>query len=150
MLLKELNSATGVLHIELINPSGEAVVFDGGNLVVDTGLTYIISRMKESTSAPMSHIAAGTGTVDPVAVNSALGAEIGRAVITSTVAAGKTIVYSVTFVPGVATGAISEAGIFNDATAGTMLCRTVFPVINKQVADTMSITWTVTLNDATP
>jgi len=26
-----------------------------------------------------------------------------------------------------------------------MLCRTVFPVVNKQADDTMSVTWTITL-----
>lgn len=150
MLLKELNGVTGALRIELIKPSGESTVVDVKNLVVSTGLEYIISRMKEATVAAMSDIAVGEGVVVPVAADTALELEIGRAGISSTVAANNKVIYAVTFVPGVATGAITEAGIFNDAAAGVMLCRTVFPVINKQVADTMSITWTVTLNDATP
>jgi hypothetical protein len=29
-----------------------------------------------------------------------------------------------------------------------MLCRTVFPVVNKQAGDTLQITWTVTLSAA--
>jgi hypothetical protein len=41
---------------------------------------------------------------------------------------------------------VTEAGIFNALTGGDMLCRTVFPVVNKGADDTMSVTWTVTLN----
>lgn len=48
-------------------------------------------------------------------------------------------------VAGTATFSLTEAGIFNAASAGTMLCRTVFPVINKGVNDTMTVTWTVNL-----
>jgi hypothetical protein len=48
-----------------------------------------------------------------------------------------------TFGAGQSTGAVTEAGIFNDATAGTMLCRTVFDVINKGALDTLVITWKV-------
>jgi hypothetical protein len=49
-------------------------------------------------------------------------------------------------VEGVGTGAISEAGIFNASSGGTMLCRTVFPVVNKQASDTIAITWTITIS----
>jgi len=52
----------------------------------------------------------------------------------------------VTFGAGVGTGAVTEAGIFNASSAGTMLCRTTFSVINKAAADTLGITWTVTVN----
>jgi hypothetical protein len=40
---------------------------------------------------------------------------------------------------------VTEAGVFNAATGGDMLCRTVFDVVNKAADDTMAITWTVTL-----
>ena len=44
-----------------------------------------------------------------------------------------------------ATGAVTEAGIFNAASGGTMLCRTVFSVVNKGADDSLSVTWTITL-----
>jgi hypothetical protein len=50
------------------------------------------------------------------------------------------------FPAGTATGAITEAGIFNAATGGTMLCRTTFPVINKGSADSLAVTWVVTVS----
>ena len=44
------------------------------------------------------------------------------------------------------TGAITEAGILNAASAGTLLCRTVFSVINKGASDSMTVTWTITIS----
>lgn len=44
------------------------------------------------------------------------------------------------------TSAITKAGIFNTASSGTLLCRTVFAAINKGANDTLAITWTVTIN----
>ena len=47
---------------------------------------------------------------------------------------------------GTGTGAITEAGILNASSSGTLLCRTVFSVVNKGSADAMTITWTVTVS----
>ena len=44
------------------------------------------------------------------------------------------------------TGAVTEAGIFNASSGGTMLCRTVFAVVNKGADDGMSITWQITVS----
>ena len=40
----------------------------------------------------------------------------------------------------------SEAGLLNASSSGTLLCRTVFSVINKASGDTLGITWTVTVS----
>jgi len=48
---------------------------------------------------------------------------------------------------GDGTGALVEAGILNAASAGTLLARVVFSVINKGAADTLEITWTLTIAD---
>ena len=57
----------------------------------------------------------------------------------------ESIEYVTTSGAGVATGAVTEAGIFNASSSGTMLCRTVFAVVNKGSGDTLQVTWTVTL-----
>jgi hypothetical protein len=54
--------------------------------------------------------------------------------------------YAATFPAGTGTGAVVEAGIFNASSAGTMLCRTTFDVVNKGADDAMSVTWTVTIS----
>jgi hypothetical protein len=55
------------------------------------------------------------------------------------------ITYASTFAAGTGTGALVEAGIFNAASAGTMLCKTSFDVVNKQANDTIAITWTINI-----
>ena len=45
-----------------------------------------------------------------------------------------------------ATTPVTEAGLFNDVTAGDMLAHTVFAVVNKGEADTMTISWVVTIS----
>lgn len=141
--------ATGRLDIVIYGPDGS--VKDSrhvDNLVVTTGLGYIASRMKDATATAMSHMAVGSGTAAAAAGNTALGTELGRVALTSTTVTGAQVQYQSTFGPGVGTGAVSEAGIFNAASAGTMLCRTAFAVVNKEAADTLGITWTVTIGAA--
>ena len=116
------------------------------NLVVSAGITYIASRMKDATATAMTHMALGSSTTAAVAGQTDLITLVGsRQLLSTTTANATNIVYVAAFGAGVSTGAITEAGIFNAASAGTMLCRTVFAVVNKGAGDSMSITWTITL-----
>jgi len=47
---------------------------------------------------------------------------------------------------GDVTGAITEAGIFNASSSGTMLCRVVFSALNLTSTDSISVDWTITLS----
>lgn len=121
------------------------------NLVVTAGLGFITSRMTGTSSAVMSHMAVGTNATAPARADTALGTELARVALTSTSVSTVTytndsVVYVATFGAGVATGALVEAGIFNASSAGTLLCHTTFATVNKTATDTMSITWTVTVN----
>lgn len=123
------------------------------NLVVNKGLEYITSRMKSDVSggkALMSHIGLGSGTGSASASDTDLGSILGsREALDSTTISGSNnekIVYIASFEAGDATGAVTEAGIFNASTSGDMLCRTTFSAVNKGASDTMSITWTITLS----
>ena len=102
--------------------------------------------MKDTSATAMSHMAIGTGSTAAAAGNTALGSESARTGLTSTTVSGADIVYVDTFAAGTGTGAITEAGIFNASSGGTMLCRTVFSVVNKGANDAMTITWTVTVS----
>jgi len=117
------------------------------NLVVTTGLGHIASRMVGTTQSVMSHMELGTDDTATNTNQTALLAPIAgsRTALDSLNATGPSVVAIAQFVPGVGTGALTEAGIFNNTTAGVMLCRTVFPVVNKGVDDLMVITWTITL-----
>jgi hypothetical protein len=120
------------------------------NLVVNTGLAYIASRMVGTSKSVMSHMALGSGTTAAAAGQTDLVSMLGsREALDSTTISGtndEKVVYVSSFEAGDATGAVTEAGIFNASTAGDMLCRTVFSVVNKAADDTMSVTWTITLS----
>lgn len=119
------------------------------NLVVNSGLAFIISRMVGTAKSVMSHMALGSGSTATAAGQTDLVALLGsREALDSTTITGtnnEKVVYVSSFEAGDATGAVVEAGIFNAATAGDMLCRTVFNVVNKGANDTMTVTWTITL-----
>lgn len=143
--------AKGTLKLVLLDENGNIKQQDEHNLVVNTGLAYIASRMKDTTSGVMTHMGIGSGTVAAAAGDTALGSQLSTRValdsttIVTTTATGDSVQYVATFGAGQSTGAVTEAGIFNASTAGTMLCRTVFAVINKGALDTLVITWKVTV-----
>lgn len=120
------------------------------NLVVSTGKNAIAARLIGTTTPVMSHMAVGTdsGLILPLATsNTTLGSQLGsRVALTSSTALNNIVTYSAEFNVGVSTGAIVEAGIFNSLTAGSMLCRTIFPVINKEESDILTINWNVTIS----
>jgi len=119
------------------------------NLVVSTGKNVIASRMAGNTSPIMSRMGVGTGSVAALVSDTSLGAPIasGNVVLDTAAASSNTITYVATFPAGTGTGAITEAGIFNGFPGvGSMLCRTVFSVVNKGASDVIVITWTVSIS----
>jgi len=144
---------SGALSIVLTDKSGQVKESrEIKNLVVDSGLAYIISRMVGTSKNVMSHMAVGSGNTATAADQTDLITVLGsREALDSTTVTGtknEKVQYVATFEPGDSTGAITEAGIFNASSAGDMLCRTVFPVVNKQADDALSMTWTITLSAA--
>lgn len=117
------------------------------NLIVSVGKTHIASRMTANTANVMSHMAIGTGNTAAVVGDTTLGTELARVALTVTggTPSSNTVTYSATFPAGTGTGALTEAGVFNAASSGDMMCRTVFPVINKQAADIVTVTWVVSI-----
>lgn len=122
------------------------VVQEVDNLVVTAGKGYVASRMKDASATAMSHMAIGSGSTSAAASNTALGSELGRVSLSSTAVSAAVVTYTATFAAGTGTGAVTEAALLNASSGGTMLCRTVFSVVNKGSADSMTITWTVTVS----
>lgn len=100
----------------------------------------------------------GSGGTTAVTSDTALTTEIGTGAVRVPFTAASTALVTTnnladavqwvsTFNPGTGTGAIIEAGIFNNTTVGQglMFARTSFPVINKGVNDTLTITWKITV-----
>jgi hypothetical protein len=146
-MLQDSIILTGALKIVLTDAQGNIKdEQEVKNLVVTTGKNFIASRMKDATATAMTHMAIGSGTTAAAAGDTTLGTELGRVALTSTTVTTNNVAYVATFPAGTGTGAVTEAGLFNASSAGTLLCRTVFSVINKGAADTLGITWTVTVN----
>ena len=141
-MLKDELKLTGKLSIAINNE----IVREVPNLVVADGKDYVASRMKDTTADAMSHMAIGTGSTAASSSDAALETEAGRVSLASTTVTDNAVAYVATFAAGTGTGAITEAGILNDSSAGDLLCRTVFSVVNKGASDSMTITWTVTVS----
>lgn len=147
--MNESLKVKGKLTIVVYDENGlEKNKVEHDNLVVNTGLEYIASRMIGTTQNVMSHMEVGSGTTAPIGSNTQLQTPIAgsRVVINPLTASASAVVAVAQFNTGIATGAITEAGIFNASSGGTMICRTVFPVVNKGITDVMIITWTITIS----
>ncbi|MET3134954.1 hypothetical protein AAKU55_005257 [Oxalobacteraceae bacterium GrIS 1.11] len=144
MRFNDKQTVLGQLNIRLFDQAGrlkdERHIH---NLVVASGLAWMAARYV-GTPPAMSHMAVGAGVAPPAPANTALGAELGRAALTSQTSLLNVSTFSAMFAAGVGSGAITEAGIFTAPAAGTMLNRATFPVVNKGPLDTIQINWTVT------
>lgn len=100
------------------------------------------------------YIAVGTGTTTATATDTQLETEItdnglARAASTGTLVTENVANDTAQFVKSFSvTGseAVTESGVFNDGSAGTMLCRQTFSAINVENGDTLQITWKVTVS----
>lgn len=128
------------------------------NLVPTAGKAAVASRINGSgAEAVFDKIGWGTGTTSPAAGDTALqtevttsgGAASGVHVVSSaTVSRVTTTVTNDTAqfvgtVTAAGTIAITESGIFNAATNGTMLARQTFTAINVVSGDSIQFTWKV-------
>jgi len=150
--------ATGKLNIKLIDQYGNVILDKNAkNIVTNQGLNYIANRMAGAgTYGTMGFMSIGDNSTTPALLDYKLGNELTTtriALDSTTVTTSGTsgildsVQYIATFNPGIGTGAVVEAGIFNTSsgTSGIMLCRTTFSVINKGALDTLVITWKVTV-----
>ena len=149
-MFKENTHLSGKLTILLTDSKGNVKECrEETNTVVTTGLNFIASRIGGDSSSLMSHMAIGSGTTTAAASDTDLESILGsREALDSTTVTNNTIKYIASFESGEGSGAVTEAGIFNASSGGTMLCRTTFPVVNKIVDDVLTITWTITVNAA--
>jgi len=126
------------------------------NLVVSVGKAEVAGLMVSDVSGmtKFDYIAIGTGTTAAAAGDTTLGAEItggggerrGGADVTgtrvTTSVANDTGQWVTTF-SFTATYAVTEAGVLNAASAGTLLARQTFSAINIVNGDSLQCTWKV-------
>lgn len=148
--IKDKFKVRGDVELTLRNADGEVKSKRSiKNLVVNTGLNFLAAAVVNASPTPMNAIAVGTGATSPAPGNTTLEAELFRQALTSESAVLNVATLNVLIGAGDGTGALTEAGIFNNTVAaGTMLSRVTFPVVNKQATDTLEINWTISFLNA--
>jgi len=140
-MIKDDLKITGHVSIAL----NDEVVREVPNLVVTDGKKWVADRMNNANTV-MTHMAVGTGTTAAAAGDTTLDSESDRNALTSTTVTDNAVAYVATWAAGDATAALTEAAIFDAASAGDCLARTVFSVVNKGASDSLTITWTITVS----
>jgi hypothetical protein len=121
------------------------------NLVVNAGKAAAAGLLNGVITNFFEHIAIGTGAVAPAAGDTALGAEIttgggarapGTASRVTTTVANDTAQIVLTF-NFTASFAVTESGVFDSISAGTMLCRQTFAAVNVVNGDSLQVTWKI-------
>ncbi len=124
---------------------------DVNNLVVTDGLNFIARRMHGTTADVMSHIAVGEGSGQATAAGrTTLITETHREVLdvgfpAEPTGSATSITYKASLEANDVTGALTEAGIFNAASGGDMLCRVEFGTVTLTSTDSLVIEWTISL-----
>lgn len=147
-MLKDSLKVTGEVNIKIFDSNGVLKKeINKSNLVVSTGKNFIASRIAKNDSVPMSHMAVGSGGSQlAVLADATLVNQLARIPIATPTVQNNVITFTGVFGPTFGTGMISEAGIFNSPSTGTMLCRTTFPEVEKQEDDIIAISWSITIN----
>jgi hypothetical protein len=155
-LKQEFTKARGHVKIHVTDKEGNVKDSrDIKNLIVDVGLEFIVSRMVGTNKDVMSYMAIGS---DDTTTNAASFTDLGSTlgvrkalnsiqIVDSGLGIQDSVQYNAAWFAGESTGAVVEAGLFNDSTVGQgdMLARTTFPVVNKGPDDILAIEWTITL-----
>jgi len=149
MNIKEGLGLKGHINLKLYGPDGKLKTErDVKNVIVTVGKNFLATWLAQATQATpfMNYVGLGTGT------NAAAAGDIDLQTPVSPRVAGvltdSTNVWEnqATFGPGIATGAITESGLFSVLTSGTLMARQVFPVVNKLAGDTIVFTWQITIS----
>lgn len=122
------------------------------NLITNAGAAGVASRINGSGSeAAFVYIAVGIGTTAAAVTDTTLESEItdsGLARVSATASRVTTDVtndsarLTTTFsVSG--TKAVTESGVLNAGSSGTLLARQVFSAVNVVSGDSLSVTWTI-------
>ena len=129
--------------------------FDNG--ITNTGFEVIADRIADHsafTGNQPNYIALGTGSTafsvsQTALVTELAGGSYARQQDTdATYTSGsKSFAISATFAAGVATGALTESGLFDASSSGNMMARQTFSTINVGASDSITVTWTITLSN---
>lgn len=155
---EEMMSVRGFVDVMVYDEFGhlkEERHYDNG--ITNVGFELIADRIADHsgfTGNPPNYIALGTGSTAFAVTQTALVTELSGGSYArqqdtdATYTSGtKAFAISATFAAGVATGALTESGLFDASTTGNMMARQTFSTINVGASDSITVTWTITLSN---
>ncbi len=118
------------------------------NLVTSAGKTALATWLAAGSQSTtfMPYIGVGTGNTAASTSDTTLQTELATRSAGAVTSSSNVWQSVASFGAGVDTGAITEAGLFSASSSGTLFARQVFSVINKGAADSLQITWQITLS----
>jgi len=136
------------LKIELFDEAGMSKYVDNThNAVTNAGLYGVLDQILASpTLAKAGWMELGTGTGGATKLNAYVAGS--RTAFDSKARTNAVVTMITTFGAGVGTGALTEAGVFDVVTQDTinMWLYATFSVVNKLAADSLVLTWTLTIS----
>jgi len=137
------------LHAVLKDADGKVKAEETVSNQVQTAmLTHVADALSDQGEAQASHMGIGSGTGQAVGDNTLatlLGAR--QALDNATPSHSAAVVtYHRTFAAGEGTGTVTEAGVFNNVSAGTMLLYNDSISFAKGAGDSLELTWTLTIS----
>lgn len=145
-MLTDKVKLVGSIDFKLLDKYGNLIQrIHKDNLVVTTGLALLLSRLGGSGNA-LTHMGIGSGTTAPTLANTDLETSVVRRVFDTPGGSlsGTSITFYCLFPAGTGTGTITEAGLFNAVSGGTMFSRIVFDPITKSASLSLAASWTIT------
>lgn len=120
----------------------------GYRVVTTAFVTFVVDQLQTETSVfgDFKYHDSGVGVTAENVANTAIETTDGESRATGTQTESAANAYqSVATIAYTTTKAITEHGLFNDPTAGTLMDRTVFSAINVGNGDSIQFTYTLTL-----
>lgn len=124
---------------------------EADNTAVTSGRSWLLKHIMSSQSANVSsqiinNIAIGTSTTAPTTSDTALGSENVRVAISTETdnsgAAAPNVVWIASYNSTQGNATLAEAGLFNSASAGTMLSHVTFATFSKTTSNTLTVSYT--------
>ena len=143
---------SGIFRGKITNhKSGEITCWEKHNLVVKAGFDWIAQLMSDGVNRPqpITHIAFGTGITTTTPIMTTLENEIYRSTVT---ASWNSLTRELVFTGGIPiqsglSTSISEVGLFNSNSGGTMFDRATFSPKGVDNDTSFDYTFTITLTE---
>lgn len=143
--------ACGKLEALLVKADGTKISYGvlGYRVVTDAFVAFVVDQLQTETSVfgDFKFHDSGVGTTAEAAGDTGIETTDGESRATGTQTESAANAYrSVGTISYTTTKAITEHGLFNDVSAGTLMDRTVFTAINVVNGDSIQFTYTLTLS----